>query len=247
MSHHESTTIRIQFSAAQRCANAVAALGPAESWVSSPELAELSQQVAVATDAETAAALVSSTTGALEMIRASSNPLFDLGTAGQQDLTEALRTSAHMAEGIERNVISDIIGESLPALGWHTRAASATDVAAIEGRRGDEVVLIEVRDGGATEIDFMGTCDDTCIDSMDEIAEAFQAHGLTMQTRRVTQHNSPGGGTLIARAARSCVTDLLEGLVGGKQRPGPRAEARDSESKRRTAIRREPNRGRTNG
>lgn len=101
----------------------------------------------------------------------------------------------------ERSVVAAAATDTLGAAGYTVIRESGPAADGVEARRGDEVLLLAVTDGGSISIDHVGT-DGACGDRQNDFEHGMAQRGITLTTRAVTAHDDNTGPLFTAARAR---------------------------------------------
>jgi hypothetical protein len=134
----------------------------------------------------------------------------------------AIAEIAQPLELAETAATTTAVTESLDAEGFMTRMMMDGGVGFVEGRRGNETILVEVQ-GARIERDRAGLDDETCTASDTAFETQMAARGFHLVTEHVTEHRNVPGGALIRAAARQNRRNLAEGAAKARRVANPGA------------------------
>jgi hypothetical protein len=125
------------------------------------------------------------------------------GTAAsaQAALASALSTASTTIGSATRDITAGAFAEAGAELGYAVSVCRGEAVTGIELRRGHELVLMRVSNGGGVESDHAGLVDATCGDRQRELEQAAARRGITITHCDQSDHASAQGGILIRNAA----------------------------------------------
>jgi hypothetical protein len=101
----------------------------------------------------------------------------------QTELGETLAVASAAVTAAARGITANTFAESGLELGYAVAAHHAGADTFVELRRGHEIVLVGVHDGGTVEFDHGGLTDDTCREHQLELERAAQGHGVIVARR----------------------------------------------------------------
>jgi hypothetical protein len=99
----------------------------------------------------------------------------------QAELAETLAAAITAVTAATRNITANTIADSGRNLGYAVTTHPAETATCVELRRGNEIVLVRVHDGGNLEFDHCGLSGDTCGEQQLQLERAAKHHGLAIQ------------------------------------------------------------------
>jgi len=99
----------------------------------------------------------------------------------QTELAETLAVAITVVTAATRNITASTIADSGRNLGYAVTTHPAETATCVELRRGHEIVLVRVHDGGDLEFDHGGLTGDTCGEHQLQLERAVKHHGLSIQ------------------------------------------------------------------
>jgi hypothetical protein len=145
-----------------------------------------------------------------------------LTLSARTELASALAIARSAIAGATRDVTADAFTEAGRELQYVVSSCRGTSTTGIELRRGNEVMLVRIHDGGAVESDHAGLVDHTCTDRQRELEEAVARRGIVLTGRKQLNHGAYNGGDLISAAASLGDPSLARATVINAERPAAR-------------------------
>ena len=99
----------------------------------------------------------------------------------QAELAETLAVAITAVTAATRNITANTIADSGRNLGYAVTTHPAETATCVELRRGNEIVLVRVHDGGNLEFDHCGLTGGTCGERQLQLERAAKHHGLAIQ------------------------------------------------------------------
>jgi hypothetical protein len=125
-----------------------------------------------------------------------------LAADARRHLDAALARAATRIDVAVRGITTRAAIESAAELGYTAQVCEGAVATGLDLRRGHEILLLAVHDGGLVEADHAGLADATCDDRQRALEKALARRGVQLIGTRRVAHRSERGGTLIAGAAR---------------------------------------------
>lgn len=145
-----------------------------------------------------------------------------LTLSARTELASAVTTARSAIDGATRDVTADAFTEAGRELHYAVSLCRGTSTTGIEMRRGNEVMLLRIHDGGTVEADHAGLVDHTCSDRQRELEEAVARRGIVLTGRKQLNHGAYNGGDLIRTAAALGDPSLARAtVVNAEQPPAP--------------------------
>ena len=101
----------------------------------------------------------------------------------QTELAETLTAATAVVTAAARGITANALAESGLELGYAVTTHQGEAATCVELRRGHEIVLIGVRDGGNVEFDHGGLTDDTCEKRQLHLEQAAKRRGVFVVQR----------------------------------------------------------------
>jgi hypothetical protein len=101
----------------------------------------------------------------------------------QTELAETLTVAATVVAAATRDITANAFAESGLDLGYTVTTHQRDTVTCVELRRGQEIVLVGVHDGGSVEFDHGGLADDTCEKRQLHLEQAAKRRGVFVVQR----------------------------------------------------------------
>lgn len=137
---------------------------------------------------------------------------------GVGSIDAALGVVADDLAALERTAVMALAADVLIDLGYGFETAAGPTTSALEARRGHEVLLVVVENGGSITTDHAGLADDACQDRQADFVAAMARRGVRLDERAEVRHHDPRGGTPILTAARAGQANLAAGAVATSRR-----------------------------
>jgi hypothetical protein len=99
----------------------------------------------------------------------------------QTELAETLTAAITVITAATRNITANTIADSGRNLGYAVTTHPDETATCVELRRGNEIVLVQVHDGGNLEFDHCGLTSDACGEQQLQLERAAKHHGLYIQ------------------------------------------------------------------
>jgi hypothetical protein len=137
-----------------------------------------------------------------------------LARYGDARLRNALRETACDLAASERTGAASIVERALTSIGCRTIVRETDGATGIEAGRGNQQMVVLVKDGGVMTMESAGCGEDTCEPFHREATQAIEAQGGALEEVKATVHGDFRGGALIREAARVANGDsLADGAV----------------------------------
>lgn len=148
-----------------------------------------------------------------------------LASQGDAILRRSIAGTARRWSREERLLTSHALEDALSSEGFQTSVVEREISTGVEGRRGSEVILALVEDGGSVTSDQAGFAGGECRDVWDQVKMRMSELGVQTSPIEVIYHENPDGGSLIERSALADGRSLANGVVRQREHPdeGPTA------------------------
>lgn len=105
----------------------------------------------------------------------------------QSELAETLAVATTVVSAAARDITANAFAESGFELGYTVTIHHAETATRVELRRGNEIVLVAVHDGGNAEFNHSAPSDDACKEHQLQIEWAAERHGVCLARRSYLQ------------------------------------------------------------